>query len=79
MPENSPNAAAVDDAIITRQSVRAFLPTPVDRATVETLLELSARSASGSNIQPWRVRVVAGAIKERRHNGFFASVARDGF
>jgi nitroreductase len=79
MPENSPNAAAVDDAIITRQSVRAFLPTPVDRATVETLLELSARSASGSNIQPWRVRVVAGAIKDRLEKAIFDAVARDGF
>jgi nitroreductase len=79
MPENSPNAAAVDDAIITRQSVRAFLPTPVDRATVETLLELSTRSASGSNIQPWRVRVVAGAIKDRLEKAIFDAVARDGF
>jgi len=79
MPENSPNAAAVDDAIITRQSMRAFLPTPVDRATVETLLELSARSASGSNIQPWRVRVVAGAIKDRLEKAIFDAVARDGF
>jgi hypothetical protein len=35
MPENLLNAAAVDDAISTRQSVRAFLPTPVERVTVE--------------------------------------------
>jgi len=79
MPENSPNAAAVDDAIITRQSVRAFLPTPVDRATVETLLRLSARSASGSNIQPWRVRVIGGAVKDRLEKAIFDAVARDGF
>src|SRR6185503_3395843 len=79
MPENSPNAAAVDDAIITRQSVRAFLPTPVDRATVETLLKLSARSASGSNIQPWRVRVIAGDIKDRLEKAIFDAVACDGF
>jgi nitroreductase len=69
----------VDDAISTRQSVRAFLPTPVDRATVETLLKLSARSASGSNIQPWRVRVIAGDIKDRLEKAIFDAVARDGF
>ena len=38
-----------------------------------------ARSASGSNIQPWRVRVVAGAIKDRLEKAIFDAVARDGF
>ena len=80
MPEKSPHAAAaVDDAITTRQSVRAFLPTPVERATVERLLELASRSASGSNIQPWRVRVIAGAIKDRLTEAIFDAVDRDGF
>src|ERR1700748_1623469 len=72
-------AEAVDDPIESRQSVRAFLPTPVDRATVEHLLKLSARSASGSNIQPWRVRVIAGEIKDRVTKSIFDAVARDGF
>ncbi len=80
MPEKSPSAAAaVDDAITTRQSVRAFLPTPVERATVERLLKLASRSASGSNIQPWRVRVIAGAIKDRLTTAIFDAIARDGF
>ena len=52
-----------DEAIATRRSVRAFRPDPVPRATVERLLRLAARSPSGSNIQPWKVHVVAG---ERR-------------
>ncbi len=78
MPENV-NAAAVDAAITSRQSVRAFLPTPVDRATVEMLLKLAARSASGSNIQPWRVRVIGGPVKNRLEKAIFDAVARDGF
>lgn len=72
-------SSAVDDAIATRQSVRAFLPTPVERATVEELLALASRSASGSNIQPWRVRVIAGEVKERLTRVIFDAVARDGF
>jgi nitroreductase len=72
-------AKAVHDAINTRQSVRAFLPTPVDRATVEELLKLCARTASGSNIQPWRIRVIAGDIKEQLTRAIFDAVARDGF
>ncbi len=78
MPDNA-NAAAVDAAINTRQSVRAFLPTPVARPTVETLLKLAARSASGSNIQPWRVRIIGGDIKERLEKAIFDAVERDGF
>src|SRR5215475_7805773 len=79
MPETSSNTAAVDAAINTRQSVRAFLPTPVSRDTVEMLLELAARSASGSNIQPWRIRVIGGEVKDRLEKAIFDAVARDGF
>src|SRR5690348_10923218 len=79
MPENLLNEAAVDEAINTRQSVRAFLPTAVERATVEDLLRLAARSASGSNIQPWRVRVIAGEIRDRMVKAIFNAVERDGF
>jgi nitroreductase len=79
MPENLLNAAVVDEAINTRQSVRAFLPTPVDRATVEELLKLAARSASGSNIQPWRVRVITGDVRNRLVKAIFDAVEGDGF
>src|SRR6201992_609938 len=78
MHEMSPSSS-VDDAINSRQSVRAFLPTPVERSTVEQLLKLAARSASGSNIQPWRVRVIAGDTRERLTKAIFDAVARDGF
>jgi nitroreductase len=78
MPENL-NAAAIDAAINTRQSVRAFLPTPVARSTVEMLLKLAARSASGSNIQPWRVRVIGGDVKDRLEKAIFDAVERNGF
>ena len=71
--------AAVDEAIRSRQSVRAFLPDPVERTTVEELLRLASRSAGGSNIQPWRVRVIAGDAKTRLTQAIFGAVARDGF
>jgi nitroreductase len=82
VPNQIPRAAAiaaVDEAIRSRQSVRAFLPTPVERTTVEELLRLASRSASGSNIQPWRVRVIAGDAKTRLTQAIFDAVARDGF
>jgi len=55
--------AAVDAAITSRHSIRAFLPTPVPRATIERILEVAARAASGTNTQPWRVYVLTGAAK----------------
>jgi nitroreductase len=78
MPEKI-DAASVDEAISSRQSVRAFLPDPVDRATVEKLLQLASRSASGSNIQPWRVRVFVGAVREKLTKAILDAIARDGF
>ncbi len=49
------------DAMLSRRSVRAFSAEPVPRETVEAILALASRAPSGSNIQPWLVRVVAGA------------------
>lgn len=56
--------AAIEAAVFERRSVRAFLNTPVPRATVERLLTLAARAPSGSNMQPWRAHVLAGAAKQ---------------
>lgn len=55
----------VDEAIVSRRSVRAFLPTDVSRATLEEILGVASRAASGTNIQPWRVHVLTGDRKTR--------------
>lgn len=54
-------AVSVSEALRTRQSGRAFLPTPVPLSTVIELLELARWAPSGSNIQPWRVHALTGA------------------
>src|SRR5207245_1403981 len=56
---------AVDWAILTRRSVRAFLPTPVSRAEIEGILDVARYCATGVNIQPWRVHVVTGEVMDR--------------
>jgi nitroreductase len=84
MPEaTSMNSAAtvrshVDEAITSRKSVRAFLPTPVDRATVEQLLAVASRSPSGSNIQPWKVRVIGGEVRASLTQAILDAIERDG-
>jgi nitroreductase len=55
----------VDHAITTRQSIRAFLPTPVSRATIEEILAVASRAPSGTNTQPWKVTVLTGAALKR--------------
>lgn len=58
------DAGAVEHAINSRRSIRAFLPTPISRETVEHLLDVAARAPSGTNMQPWRAHVVTGAAKQ---------------
>jgi len=60
-----PLAAAVDWAITSRRSIRAFLPTPVRREEVEAILAVASRAPSGTNLQPWKVHVVSGEAKAR--------------
>jgi nitroreductase len=50
----------VTDAVESRMSCRAFLPTPVREETVRTILETARRTPSGGNLQPWRVYAIAG-------------------
>jgi nitroreductase len=53
-------ANEAEAAILSRRAVRGFLPTPIDRATVEHILDVAARAPSGTNMQPWRAIALAG-------------------
>ncbi|MDF3833148.1 nitroreductase [Cupriavidus basilensis] len=57
------DTAVVDQAIVTRRSVRAFLDTPVPREVVNEILAVASRAPSGTNAQPWRVYVLTGEAK----------------
>jgi nitroreductase len=56
---------AVDEAIASRRSIRAFLPTPVPQETIVDILRVAARAPSGTNTQPWKVHVLTGAAKAK--------------
>jgi nitroreductase len=64
---------AVDAAITSRRSIRAFLPTPVAREDIEAILEVAARAPSGTNTQPWRVYVLTGAAREQLGDAILAA------
>lgn len=50
----------VSEAVSSRFSCRAFLPTPIPEATVRDILSRAARAPSGGNVQPWHVDVLSG-------------------
>jgi nitroreductase len=55
---------AVDAAIRSRMSVRAFTQQAVAHADIEAILEVASRAPSGTNCQPWRVYVLQGASRD---------------
>jgi len=55
---------AVDQAITSRMSARAFTAQPVPREVLTQLLELAARAPSGTNTQPWKVYVLQGQSRD---------------
>ena len=67
----------VFQAMMTRRAVRAFLPTPVERSTIEQILARASRAPSGTNTQPWQVWVVAGATQQRLSRRILAAFEAD--
>ena len=56
--------SAIDEAICTRRSMRAFTPKPVARADLEHILQVASRAPSGTNCQPWKVYVLQGDTRK---------------
>ncbi|MDO4223483.1 MAG: nitroreductase [Acinetobacter sp.] len=70
---NPAHIAAVDEAITSRHSVRAFLDTPVEMNTIKDILRVASRAPSGTNTQPWKVYVVTGAKRDELIAKVFAT------
>jgi len=59
------NRKSVSNILRSRASVRAYLDREVPFETVHQILDTARWSPSGSNLQPWKVIVVAGEERER--------------
>lgn len=75
---SNPSQAAVDAAITSRRSIRAFLDQPVEREDIARILDVAARAPSGTNTQPWKVHVLTGAARERLSKAILAAYADPG-
>ncbi|KAH6109564.1 hypothetical protein HBI69_157810 [Parastagonospora nodorum] len=60
-----PDPPTLTSLLTTRHSTRAFHPTPIPRALLESTLALAHLSPSNSNLQPWRIKILTGAALTR--------------
>lgn len=56
--EASPYANEVIENIMTRRSIRQYEARPVNRDTMDIILECGINAPSARNCQPWEIRVV---------------------
>src|SRR6516164_11414108 len=63
-------------AIMGRHSIRKFLPRPVPRDLLYECLTLAQHAPSNSNIQPWRIFIATGPVRDRLKEALLA-VARE--
>ncbi|MES2531692.1 MAG: nitroreductase [Pseudomonadota bacterium] len=78
----APASDALPDAVLDRlaaerHSCRAFLQTPLPRATIERMLAIAQRAPSWCNTQPWHVHLVSGAALDRFREAY-VPIARGG-
>jgi nitroreductase len=53
-------ATSVSEAVATRRTVRAFLPTPISRDLIAGILDRARMAPSGCNFQPWEATILTG-------------------
>ena len=69
---STPEQQAVDAAITSRRSIRAYLPQAVAREDVTEILRVAGRAPSGTNTQPWKVYVLEGERKRELSSAILA-------
>lgn len=65
---------AIERAIRSRRAVRGFLPDPVDPSLLRHLIDLAAQAPSGTNMQPWKLRVIGPRTRARLEEALIASL-----
>src|SRR6266702_3716744 len=73
--QNQDRIGVLEELLNERYSVRAFLPQPVPRETIDHVLTVAQRTASWCNSQPWQVQIASGEAKERFRKLIYAEAA----
>jgi nitroreductase len=61
-------------ALNSRYTVRAFKPDPIDRTTLEQVMEAALKSPSWANTQPWEIYVAGGEVLDRLREAYLANL-----
>lgn len=61
----TPDTITLRDAILGRRSVRGYLSTRVPQETLDAIFALAQHAPSNCNIQPWKVFVASGEVKDK--------------
>ena len=69
---STPEQQAVDAAITSRRSIRAYTAQPVARDDILQILQVAGRAPSGTNTQPWKVYVLEGERKQELSSAILA-------
>ena len=64
----------VVEALSTRYTTRAFKPDPIDRTTLEKVMEAALRSPSWANTQPWEIYVAGGEVLNRLREAYLTNL-----
>jgi nitroreductase len=62
------------DALNSRFTARAFKPDPVDRGTLEKVMEAALRAPSWANTQPWEVYLAGGEVLNRLRDAYIQNL-----
>ena len=63
------------DAIAARRSVRGFLDREVPPEIMDRIFEIAQQAPSNCNVQPWKVYVASGALKDRLRQQMYDNTA----
>jgi len=61
-------------ALNTRFTVRAFKPDPIDRGTLERIMEAALKAPSWANTQPWEIYVAGGEVLNRLREAYVTNL-----
>ena len=64
LPATTAETMSLAEALRQRRSVRGYRPDPVPKAVLEEVFGLAQLAPSNCNIQPWKVFVASGAMRD---------------
>ena len=76
LPATSAETMSLAEALRQRRSVRGYRPDPVPQAVLDEVFGLAQLAPSNCNIQPWKVFVASGAMRDELRHRMVEHVTR---